>query len=167
MSRRVIAVVAAASVFIHTIVGCCAHHSHADQTCHQHDGSRTDSVQAVAKTCHDHSTHHHGGQLDGDRCGSGSRSEPRAERGEGHGSPNCPGDGPSHCSEQQCSFWAPQSSCAMSAHESSDVIFGLVDLSMDLHSLCSSLKTNGPPHSNTPFSRETLRHHLALSVLLI
>jgi len=167
MGHRVIAAVAAVSVFFHTGMGCCAHHVHADQHRMLSASSQVDDDWDCCKACPNHATHRHRARRSNDGCRIGSDMEALADGPQRHGPHGCPGEGSSRCAEQSCSFWVPESPAVPVLDDSAGVIVAVVKVSLGSQSLVQPSTTNGSPWISAPFSVGTLRQHLALSVLLI
>lgn len=163
MGHRLIVTVAAVSVLFHVLMGCCAHHAHASPCCHPH----TDEGSDGSRACCNQAAHPHGGPPHNDRCPVGSEIKSVADGLHYHVPDRCPGEGSSPCAEQSCSFSIPESPTVSVLDDSAGLIVAVLELRLGSQPLVPASAANGSARNHAPFWVGALRHHLALSVLLI
>lgn len=97
MGRRIVMLMVAVSVFYHTVVGCCAHHAHAQSPAGKAE-SLPGSVASspVHRCCHGHSHRRSAKRLSGDRRGTLPN--------ESNGHSSAPADDSAPCDEASCAF---------------------------------------------------------------
>jgi hypothetical protein len=187
---------AAASVFFHAVLGCCAHHTHAGQHTHGEQHCLSEQHGHAAQDGHPHAAGdlNDATELNTTELKAADKAPPCA----GHcshdqslseaasheaaaykvathkvactqfdPSSGCPDHGPSHCSQHPCYFWAPESSNPLTDDHFAGVYLSLLDMAPGHASVIGPALMDGPRENFPPFSPETLRQHLALSVLLI
>lgn len=157
MFRGLVAIVSAAALLWHAVVGCCAHHNHASIACSTNAGCATasDGSPEVRGCCHGRS--HWSGSSD---------NSPAAAGGTTPSAPS-PEHFPGHCTEGSCVIGAPSKPGPTVTDSLASIWSAAQFFSVDPTHEVLTARTLAVLAGNEPPPLGGLRSHLALSVLTL
>lgn len=164
--RQATAMVTAAAVLWHTLVGCCAHHAHVEPLGSPQPGLAVEHSVGVPLP---HANAH--------ACSSCScRHQAKASRGGGRTAviyvrkqtnpDKCPGDAPQHCCEPNCVFAAPDSLGSLLLAVTAFASVFLDDAQCQ-HTALACRQGSARPVDGSCGVDGALRRHLTFGVLLL